>query len=123
MANPYQQYQANSVQTASPEELTLMLYNGAIKFCNRAKDAMDKKDIPLTNYNIQKAQAIINEFRVTLDRNYPIAEEMDRLYEFVEHRLVEANIKKDPTKLDDALDIIKQFRDTWAEAIKSKRMA
>lgn len=121
MHNPYQQYQNNSVMTASPEELTLLLYNGAIKFCNLGKEAIEKQDIQSSHTNIVKAQAIIQELRVTLDVKYPISKEMERLYEFIEQLLVEANLHKDVDKLDDALALIREFRDTWQEAMKVRK--
>ena len=123
MYNPYQKYQNNSVMTASPEELTLMLYNGAIKFCNLGKEAIEKKDIQASHKNIVKAQAIIQELRVTLDPNYSISAEMKRLYEFIEQLLLEANLKKDIEKLDQALELIRDFRDTWQEAMKVRKRA
>ena len=123
MYNPYQKYQNNSVMTASPEELTLMLYNGAIKFCNLGKEAIEKNNIEVSHKNIVKAQAIIQELRVTLDPKYPISAEMKRLYEFIEQLLLEANLKKDITKIDQALDLIRDFRDTWQEAMKVRKRA
>ena len=123
MVNPYQQYQSNSVLTASPEELTLMLYNGAIKFCNLGKEGIEKKDVQASHTNIMKAQNIIQELRITLDKKYSIAIEMEKIYEFIEHLLVEANMHKDIKKLDDALDLIREFRDTWQEAMKVRKRA
>lgn len=123
MANPYQQYQNNSVLTASPEELTLMLYNGAIKFCNLGKEAIERKDIQASHNNIIKAQNIIQELRITLDKKYPIAKEMELLYEFIVNLLIEANLYKDEKKIDDALSLIREFRDTWQEAMKIRKRA
>lgn len=123
MNNPYKQYQTNSVMTATPEELTLMLYNGAIKFCNLGKEAIEKKDIQGSHMNIVKAQAIIQELKVTLDDKYPIAQEMKRLYEFIEQLLVQANLHKDIEELNDALALIRDFRDTWQEAMKARKHA
>lgn len=123
MINAYQKYQNNSVFTASPEELTLMLYNGAIKFCNLGKEAIEKKDIQTSHTNIVKAQNIIQELRITLDTKYPVAEDMSRMYEFIGQLLTEANIHKDTSKLDDALGLIREFRDTWQEAMKMRKRA
>lgn len=123
MINAYQKYQNNSVFTASPEELTLMLYNGAIKFCNLGKEAIEKKDIQTSHINIIKAQNIIQELRITLDTKYPVAEDMSRMYEFISQLLTEANIHKDTSKLDDALGLIREFRDTWQEAMKMRKRA
>ena len=111
-------YHDNRVLTASPEELTLMLYDGSIKFCNLAMLAMEKNDIPTTNTNVLKAQKIIMEFRNTLNSKYQVAQDFDIMYEYIYRRLVEANIQKDKEILEEATDLIRDMRDTWKEAIK-----
>lgn len=118
LRNAAQMYQQNSVNTASPAKLTLMLYEGAIKFCNIAKDAMDEGDIVKTNTNIQKAEKIIVELRVTLDMKYPVAKEFDTVYDYIYRRLVEANMQKDKEILEEALEHIKTMRDTWKEVMR-----
>ena len=118
LRNAAQMYQANSVNTASPAKLTLMLYEGAIKFCNIAKEAMDEGNIEKTNINIQKAEKIIVELRVTLDMKYPVAKEFDVVYDYIYRRLVEANMQKDQEILDEALKHIKTMRDTWKEVMR-----
>lgn len=115
-------YKNNSIMTASPAELTLMLYEGAIKFCNIALMALEKGDIEKTNKNIIKAQKIIVEFRVTLDFKYPVAKDFDLVYDYIYRRLVEANIKKDPQILEEALDYIRQMRDTWKEVMRINKV-
>lgn len=111
-------YKNNSIQTASPAELTLMLYDGAIKFCNIALAALEKEDVQKANTNIIKAEKIIVEFRVTLDFKYPVAKEFDRVYDYIYRRLVEANVKKDKEILEDALKYIREMRDTWKEVMR-----
>jgi len=118
LRNAAQMYQANSVNTASPAKLTLMLYEGAIKFCNIAKEAMDEGNIEKTNTNIQKAEKIIVELRVTLDMKYPVAKEFDVVYDYIYRRLVEANMQKDKEILEEALKHIKTMRDTWKEVMR-----
>ena len=78
-ANAYSAYAKNKITTASPAELTLMLYDGAIKFCNIAIEAIEKKDYKKANINIQKAEKIIGEFQGTLDFKYPVAKDFDRV--------------------------------------------
>ncbi len=113
----YGAYKSNNVMTASPQELTLMLYNGAIKFCTLSMENLEKKDITKAhNYNV-RAQDIINELRITLDKKYPIAEEMDVLYRYILQLLVEGNINKDPAKVAEARHFITEFRDTWKQII------
>lgn len=111
-------YQKNSVQTASPAKLTLMLYDGAIKFCNIALEAIEEGDIAKANTNIIKAEKIIVEFRATLDMKYPVAKDFDVVYDYVYRRLVEANMKKDKEILEEALGHIKTMRDTWKEVMR-----
>lgn len=118
LRNAAQMYQQNSVNTASPAKLTLMLYEGAIKFCNIALEAMDEGSIEKTNTNIQKAEKIIVELRVTLDMKYPVAKEFDTVYDYIYRRLVEANMQKDKEILEEALGHIKTMRDTWKEVMR-----
>lgn len=111
-------YQRNAVMTASPAELTLMLYEGAIKFCNIALIGLEKKDFEKVNTNLKKAQAIITELRVTLDHKYPVWEDFDRVYDYIYRRLIEGNISKDPEVIEDALKYIREMRDTWKEVMR-----
>ncbi len=118
MQNPYEQYQRNKVLTATPAEVTLMLYEGAIKFCNIAIMAIENKDMEKAHANIMKTQRIIEEFRNTLDRRYEVAEDFDRIYVYVLRRLFEANIKKDKEILVEVNGHLRSLRDTWKEVMK-----
>lgn len=111
-------YQGTRIRTASPAELTLMLYDGAIKFCNIGKMALEKNDYEKANLNIQKAKKIIVEFRNTLNFDYPVAKDFDRVYEYIYYTLVDANVKKDIELLDEALGRIKEMRDTWKQVME-----
>ena len=113
-----QMYQKNAVQTASPAKLTLMLYDGAVKFTNIAIEAIEAGDIEKAHNNIVKAQNIIVEFRSTLDMKNPVAKDFDVVYDYIYRRLVEANMKKDKDILVEALKHIKTMRDTWREVMK-----
>ena len=117
-ANAAKLYQQNSINTASPAKLTLMLYDGAVKFCNIALEGIEEKDIQKTHTNIMKAEKIIVELRVSLDRKYKVWEDFDRVYDYVYRRLVEANMKKDPEILKEAMKHIKTMRDTWKEVMR-----
>lgn len=114
-------YKQNSVATARPEELTLMLYDGAVKFVGIAKEKLKVKDIEATHIAIGRAQDIINELNVTLDMKYDIAKEFRRLYDFIDDKLVEANIRKDMQALEDAGMVISEMRDMWKEVIRINR--
>lgn len=117
----YAQYNNSKVLTASPAELTLMLYDGAIKFCNIAILAVEQKDIEKAHINIAKTERIIDYFRQTLDMKYPVAEDFDRVYSYLSQRLVEANVKKDKEILEEVNQHLHTMRDTWKEVMKQSR--
>ncbi|WP_108669010.1 flagellar export chaperone FliS [Peribacillus acanthi] len=121
MGNPYQAYQQNSVTTASPGELTLMLYNGCLKFINAAKKAIEDKSIEQRNLNIQKAQNIISEFVITLNMDIEVSKNLAVMYEYIGRRLTEANIKNDASILDEVEGLVVELRDTWKEVIQLNR--
>ncbi|REJ10189.1 flagellar export chaperone FliS [Halobacillus trueperi] len=116
-----QAYQNNSVETASPGELTLMLYNGCIKFIRIARKAMENNEIEKKNTNIQKAQKIIQELMVTMDQQYEVTQEIMPLYDYMNRRLVEANTKNDVEILDEVEGLVVEFRDTWKQVILESR--
>ena len=116
--NPYEQYQRNKVLTATPAEVTLMLYEGAIKFCNIAIMAIENNEMEKAHINIMKTQRIIEEFRNTLDRQYEVAEDFDRIYVYVLRRLFDANIKKDKEILEEVNGHLRSLRDTWKEVMQ-----
>ena len=116
-ASGYNAYQQNKIATASPADLTLMLYEGAIKFCNIAIVGIEQKDIQKAHDNIKKVEAIIVEFRSTLDFKYEVAKDFDNVYEYLYDRLIEANIKKDKEILEEVLGHLLGMRDTWKEVM------
>jgi flagellar secretion chaperone FliS len=124
--NPYQQYQHNSVFTARPEELTLMLYNGAIKFLKQAKISIEKADVEKTHKNITRAQDIIIELMSSLDLQYDVSHNLFSLYDFMNYWLTQANIHKfdgGTQKIDDVIKLIEDLRETWTEAMKTSKMS
>lgn len=114
----YNQYKQNSIYTASPEELTLMLYNGLIKFIMKAQFSISKSDIEGANGNILRSQAIVTELAATVDEKYEISTSLIALYDYMNRRLIEANIKKNSEILEEVLTYAKQFRDTWEQAMR-----
>ena len=114
-------YKQNSVTTASPGELTLMLYNGCLKFLTQAKYAIDKKNIQEKNKNIQKAQAIISELMITLNMDLNVSKQMYSLYDYMNRRLIEANIKNDTAIIEEVIGLTTEFRDTWKQVIQITR--
>ena len=115
---PHQAYQQNSIQTASPGELTMMLYNGCLKFIRLAKRGIENEDIEQKNVNIQKAQNIINELMVTLNPKVEISQQMRPLYDYMNRQLIQANIKNDVEILTEVEGLVSEFRDTWKEVMK-----
>ncbi len=122
MHNPYATYKNNTVTTSTPGELTLMLYNGCLKFIQQAKRAIEVNNIEDKNVAVQKAQAIISELMLTLDVSaFPAAKDMLVLYEFANSRLIDGNIKNDSALFDEAAGIMTEFRDTWKQVIQLNR--
>ena len=121
MPNAYAQYNNNKILTASPAELTLMLYDGAIRFCNIAETAIEMKDVQKAHNNIIKVQRIIDYLRQTLDMKYKVAEDFERIYVYLSERLVEANIKKDKEIVAEVNGHHHEVRDTWKEVMRINR--
>lgn len=116
--NAYAQYNNNRILTASPAELTLMLYEGAIKFCNMAIVGIEQGDIPKAHQNIIKTENIIAYLRQTLDMQYAVAQDFDNIYDYLGKRLVEANLKKDKDILEEVNRHLRSVRDTWKEVMR-----
>lgn len=114
----YAAYTNSKILTASPAELTLMLYDGAIKFCNIAIAAIEKHDIEKAHNNIMKTERIVIEFQTSLDHKYPVAKDFDQVYTYLISRLREANLKKDPEILEEVLKHLRTMRDTWKEVMQ-----
>ena len=112
-------YRQQQVMTATPEALTLMLYNGAIKFINESIEASKKKEYEKANTSCIKAQNIISEFRLTLKMEYEISKNLLALYNYAYDRLVEGNMNEDITNLEEAKGILSELRDAWAQAMKA----
>ena len=115
----YAAYANNKIMTASPAELTLMLYEGAIKFANLAIAGMETNDIEKAHTNIIKVELIIEEFQSTLDHKYPVAKDFDEVYNYLMMRLREANLKKDKEIMEEVLKHLRTMRDTWKEVMKT----
>ncbi len=118
LPNAYTQYNNSKILTASPAELTLMLYEGAIKFCNIAILAVEKKEIEKAHVHIVKTQKIVDHLRMTLDMKYPVAKDFDNVYTYLFGRLVEANISKDSAILEEVCQHLRSMRDTWKEVMR-----
>ena len=113
------QYQQASIETASREQILIMLYDGAIQFLNKAKVAMAKKDIEEIHNNLMGAQNILNEFITSMDVEVApqLAQNLISLYEYFIRRLVRANMKKEIEPIDEVLGYLKSLKATWEKAI------
>lgn len=120
--NGYAAYNMRRIQTATPAELTLMLYEGAIKFCNIAIMAVEENNIEKAHNNIVKVQRIIEEFQATLNHKYEVAKDFDAVYDYLLVRLREANIKKDKEILEEVLGHLRTMRETWKEVMKQAKV-
>lgn len=117
----YQTYQNNAVNTATGGELTLMLYNGCIKFVKQAIRDLEENKFEAKNTNIQKAQNIIQELMITLDPDVEISAQILPLYDYIHFQLKEGNIKNDEAILKEVIGLVTEFRDTWKEVIIKTR--
>ncbi|WHE06682.1 flagellar export chaperone FliS [Thermoanaerobacterium thermosaccharolyticum] len=121
MIDPYLEYKRNSIMTASPEELVMMLYNGIIRFVNEAKQAIDDKNIEGAHNSITRAQDIVLELMSTLDMQYDISKNLYSIYDYISRRLIEANLKKDKVALDEVESLVSDLKDTWGKAMDKVR--
>ena len=118
-----QQYQQNQILTASPEQILIMLYDGAIRFTRQAMAGIEAGNKQQRREGISRAMAIISEFANTLDHNVggEIAENLDGLYAFMNRQLSEANLDEDIEKLKVVEHLLTDLRQTWSEAISIAR--
>lgn len=120
MRNPYEQYKINNVLSTPPEKITLMLYDGAIKFGNIAKVAMENKEVEKAHINIVKIQNIIEELLHSLDYTYPVAKDFELIYTNILNLLLKSNISKNPNDMEKVLNELRDIRNIWNELISKK---
>jgi len=120
--NAAEAYKRQQIMTATPEALTLMLYNGCLKFMDEGMKALAAKQYEQANNALIKAENIISEFRVTLNMDYEISHQLMPLYNYTYDRLVEGNMKSDVSLIQQGYDIIKELRDAWMQAMKKARV-
>lgn len=117
----YAAYANNRVMTASPGELVLMLYEGAIKFCNIAVTAVEERDIEKAHINIVKVEKIVSELKSSLNPKYEVSQDFDNIYSYLLERLTQANVRKDKEILEEVLKHLRTMRDAWKEVMKDSR--
>ncbi len=118
----YAQYKNNKVMSASGPELTLMLYDGAIKFLNIADFAIEKNDLGKAHQHIMKVEKIIEYLRNTLDMKYPVAQDFENMYSYIYRRLIEANLSKDREIIEEINGHMHSIRDNWVEVMKANHI-
>lgn len=119
IGNPYAKYQDSKILTASPAELTLMLYEGIIKFTNIAIVAVEDREFQKANTNIMKAERIVDHLSATLNDKYPVANDFRNVYNCIMQALIQGNMKKDVAELERALEYSRMIRDTWKDVMKT----
>ena len=119
--NPYATYANNKIASATPAELTLMLYEGAIKFCNLAKIDIEKKEYGDSIGHIQRARNIIVELQSTLDFKYPIAKDFDNVYRYIFSLMADVNRDHDLETLEELLTELRELRDIWKQVMKNAK--
>ncbi|NBD26709.1 flagellar export chaperone FliS [Paenibacillus glycinis] len=119
MLTPQQKYQQLSAQTATPIQLVLMLYDGAIRFSKQGIEGIEQRRYDKANQFLCKAEAIIHELIGSLNFNYEISQELVRIYEYVLHCLIQANLKKDVALVNEAIKHLQELREAWKEISKT----
>lgn len=116
-ANPYSNYRQSHVETADQTELLVMMYNGALKFLRQGRQAIGDKNIENTNYFLGRVQDIIAELMGSLDleNGGEVAKNLFNIYEYMHHRLVQANIKKDAALLVDVEKMLASLKQAWEQ--------
>ncbi len=122
MVNAAEAYKQQQLMNAPPEQLTLMLYNGCLRFIEDGIIAIKDKNFEDANTALQKAQRIISEFRVTLNMDYEISHQLLPLYNYVYDRLVEGNIRSKTEPIEEARGIMTELRDAWVGAMRKARI-
>ncbi|WP_138496169.1 flagellar export chaperone FliS [Paenibacillus pinistramenti] len=119
MQNPaLLKYQQTSIQTATPAQLLIMLYDGAIRFINQGIEGIENKRYDQANLFLCKAQAVIHELTASLDFKYPLANSLSQIYEYMIYKLMQGNIKKEVPFCREVVEHLKELREAWKEAIK-----
>lgn len=120
-SHPFQTYQKQAVTTSRPEELTLMLYQGLVKYIRLAKIDLENNNIEGSNKHILRAQDILTELMITLKTGYEISESLLSIYDFMKGRLIEANLTKKVDLLEEVEGFALELVETWSGALKLYR--
>jgi flagellar protein FliS len=118
--NAYQSYRQTQAATAAPGELVVMLYRGAARFVNSAVEAIEARNVPLAHNNLVRAQAVITELLETLDleRGGELARQLSQIYDYMNHQLVEANLRKDVAPAREVERLLRELLPAWEQAAR-----
>lgn len=117
-------YMTNQINTTSPENLVLMLYDGARKFINKSIKALENGDLEEANHNLLRAQNIVAELMAGINFEAgDIAHNLYTLYEYMHYQLIQANIKKETEAAREILIMINELRASWAQILKERKIA
>lgn len=116
LTSPYDKYKQTQTQTANSTKLLLMLYDGAIRFLKQGIEGIENMEIEKANNNLIKTQAIINELIASLNYDFPIADDLLKIYEYMLHQLIQANIRKDKTYAVEVFNYLVELKEVWIEA-------
>jgi flagellar protein FliS len=119
--NGYNQYREQSVLTAGPGELVLMLYDGCLKQIRLARLAINENMAPERNNALQKAQEIVSELINTLDFDYELSDSLYALYDYFLNELITANVENSTNRLDSIESLLVELRDTWEQMVKQQK--
>lgn len=125
-ANPAQLYKKAAAFSASPGQLVLMLYDGALRFCRQALEGLDEPDFirsqEITHNNIVRAQAILTELQATLnfEKGEELAQTLFRLYDYMQTELLKANRDRAKEPLNNVIRFLGEIRDSWAEMLAAQ---
>ena len=119
LKNPYQTYQKQAVTTSKPEDLTLMLFQGLVKFIRLAKISLENKNYEESNRNNIRAQDILSELIVSLKKEYEISASLHTMYDYMKTRLIEGNLKKNVQILEEVEGYALELSESWSSAMKS----
>jgi flagellar protein FliS len=126
--NPWKSYRQTATLTAPPGQVVLMLYDGALRFLERARAGFSHEDPAALNMavnnNLQRAQEIIRElnYALNMEKGGELAATLNRLYDYFEHRIIESNFKKTPEGIEEVIRHLSVLRDAWATMLKNQDM-
>jgi flagellar protein FliS len=123
MISPFEQYKKTSINTMTKGELLILLFDGAIKNLNQSKILMENNDFNNANINLEKTRKIFNHLIVTLDDNYKLSQELADMYMFFNAEIIKASSTKSSEYIEEILPMVKDLRNTWAEADKIARIS